>query len=104
MITPLGVRQVLTTAALEAVRQGHEGAVQGQQLLAKRQAVLDRMTEAQEEVPQVEGSEELRLDPDHHQSNQSGAESQGPMQGEEPRREAPSEGAEPAEGHLDFLA
>lgn len=101
MITPLVQRLILTTAAMEAVRQGHEGAVQGQQLLARRQAVLDRMTEAHEEVPQVKGSQDLRLDPDHQQRDQSSAESEG---GEPPQGEGPAEGAEPAEGHLDFLA
>lgn len=95
---------MLTTAALEAVRQGHEGAVQGQQLLAHRQAVLNRLTEAQEEVPQVDGSDELRLEPDHQQRNQSDAEQGDSREGQEPREAAEDRGAGAAEGHLDFLA
>lgn len=103
MITPLGVRQILTTAAMEAVRQGHEGAVQGQLLLAKRQAVLDRMTEAQDEVPNVEGSDELRLNPDNAPKGQGGGGGEASGEAPEETAKGPDE-AGPAEGRLDFLA
>lgn len=103
MITPLGQRQILTTAALEAVRQGQEGAVQAQQFLAKRQASLDRMTEARDEVPQVEGSDELRLNPNNSPKGQGGG--GGATEEEAAEGESnPSEGAAPAEGRLDLLA
>lgn len=95
---------MLTTAALEAVRQGHEGAVQGQQLLAHRQAVLNRLTEAQEEVPQVDGSDELRLEPDHHQGNSGDADQGGSRDDREPLMASDDAAAGNAEGHLDFLA
>ena len=78
--------------------------MQGQQLLARRQAVLDRLTEAQDEVPQVEGSEELRLEPDHQQGHQGTAEHGGAPEGEDVSAELAPGAAGPAEGRLDFLA
>lgn len=103
MITPLGQRQVLTTAALEAVRVAHQGAVQGQQVEAQRQAFVARQAEGLHEVPNVEESEAMRLDPEGRRGGGMGQGDQGASH-EEEREGGEGQGAASAEGHLDFLA
>ncbi len=75
---------------MEAVRAAHEGAVQAQQVQARRQAFTDRMAEGQHEVPLVEGSDGLRLDPDRERGGQGG----GPPENSEEEGWAPEDGGE----------
>lgn len=103
MISPLGQRQILATAALEAIRVAHAGGVQAQQDVARRQSFVDRLVEGHDEVQQVEHADGLRLDPDHPRERREGG-GTGPHGEPGTEEEAPEEGAASAEGHLDFLA
>ena len=107
MITPLGQRQVLTTAAMEAVRVAHEGAVQSQQVESRRQAFVNRQAEGQYEVPGIEESDSLRLDPEGERGGERevGEETPGQPGSQAQKDESEDkEAAGTAEGRLDFLA
>ncbi len=95
MITPLTQRQVLQTAAMEAVRQALDGSQQVQREQARRHAVEVRQAEEADEVHDVAEVEALRLEERREQRR---------GHSEERPEDDPEEAAEPAEKHLDFLA
>jgi hypothetical protein len=103
MISPLGQRQILQTAAVETVRAAMEGGFQVQREQARRQAFDAKLAEAMLDVPGVSESDVLKL-------AERGAQDQGTRQEhgtgatEDLSEEAevtPAEGAGP---HLDLLA
>lgn len=95
MITPLTQRQLLTTAAMEAVRQALEGSQQVQREMARRHAVEVRQAEEADEIHDVAEVEALRLE--ERKEQRRGHSDERPEEAEE-------EAAEPADKHLDFLA
>jgi hypothetical protein len=99
MITPLGHRQILQTAAVETARQAMDGAAQVQREQARRQAFDAKLAEAMTEVPDVAEADAMRLS-----SREGRREGRGHGTGasdEEEDGESPAEGARP---HLDLLA
>jgi len=103
MISPLGQRQILQTAAVETVRQAMEGGFQVQREQARRQAFDAKLAEAGLDVVEVAETDELRLtehgaqeQPQKHE-HATGASEDLPSEPEV----TPAEGAEP---HLDLLA
>ncbi len=104
MISPLGQRQILQTAAVETVRQAMEGGFQVQREQARRQAFDAKLAEAMTDVVVVAETDALRLGEQGapHQGRQDAA---GTGASDLPEEEA-AEGttAEHAGPHLDFLA
>lgn len=103
MISPLGQRQMFQTINAEAVKAAMETGGLLQRETGQRQAVLDRMAEAQASVPEIPVSEGLKAE-----ERKGGRQNEG-RQGERKRdREAEEEAAgaqaNPADGHMDFLA
>jgi len=104
MISPLGQRQILQTAAVETVRQALEGAQQVQREQARRQAFDAKLVEALLDVPDISGSDVLKLtehgaqDQPKEQEHGTGATDDLPL--DEPMATS-AEGAGP---HLDLLA
>jgi hypothetical protein len=104
MISPLGQRQILQTAAVETVRQAMEGGQQVQREQARRQAFDAKLAEAMEDVADVSETDALRLTGHGTQERKKGREhgtgatEDLPMELE---RKASAEGAEPL---LDLLA
>lgn len=103
MITPIGQRQILQTAAAEAVRAAQDGGEQVQREIARRQFLDQRLEEYQGEVHQVTSSENLRLEeyPKERKQGNRGTpegESEEPSGPEEPGR------AGSADSILDLLA
>jgi hypothetical protein len=103
MISPLGQRQILQTAAVETVKQALEGGHQILQELARRQAFDAKLMEATLDVPDVSETDDLKLTEQNnreHSGHQHGTGSS-----EEPppdvAEELQAEGARP---HLDLLA
>lgn len=106
MISPLGQRQILQTAAVETVRQAMEGGALVQREQARRQAFEAHMAESLADVPEVAESDSLRLseDPSRDRGGRGGQGRRG-APGAQATAEAP--GATPAEGAgpgLDLLA
>ena len=103
MITPIGQRQVLQTAAAEAVRAAHEGGEHVQREIARRQVFDQRMAEDQGSVQQVTSSENLRLEenPRDQKRGQRGSQEGG---SQEPGETGAPGQAGPADSTLDFLA
>ncbi|MFN7956871.1 MAG: hypothetical protein U0P46_00885 [Holophagaceae bacterium] len=104
MISPLGQRQILQTAAVETVRQAMEGGFQVQRDQARRQAFDAKLAEAMLDVADVAEADVLRL------TDQGSPERHGPEEHAtgatedlilEPGEETPAEGAGP---HVDLLA
>jgi hypothetical protein len=61
MISPLGQRQILQTAAVETVRQAMEGGFQVQREQARRQAFDAKLAEAMLDVSDVAETDVLKL-------------------------------------------
>lgn len=106
MISPLGQRQILQTAAVETVRQAMEGGALVQREQARRQSFEAHMAESLADVPEVPESDSLRLsgEPSRQRNRRDGQPPQG-APGEDPH--AGVTGATPAEGAgpgLDLLA
>ena len=103
MISPLGQRQILQTAAVETVRLAMEGGIEVQRELARRQAFDAKLAEAILDVVDVAETDVLKLseheakDKGKKQQHSTGASEDLPAEEEEPQ----AEGALP---HLDFLA
>lgn len=103
MITPIGQRQVLQTAAAEAVRAAQDGGEQVQREIARRQFLDQRLAEDQGAVHQVSSSENLRLEENHREQKRR---EQGAPEGE-PRKPGDEDHpgpAGPADSTLDLLA
>ena len=104
MISPLGQRQILQTAAVETVRQAMEGAQQVQRDQARKHSFDAKLAEAMLEVPDVSEPDALKLTEQgaHEQSKQqghgTGASEESVPEG---ALESPAEGAGP---HVDLLA
>ena len=104
MISPLGQRQILQTAAVETVRQAMEGAQQVQREQARRQAFDAKLVEALLDVPDFSESDVLKLT-EHGAQDQSEVKESGTGATEElPFDDSPVTSAEGAEPHLDLLA
>jgi len=104
MISPLGQRQILQTAAVETVRQAMEGGFQVQREQARRQAFDAKLAEAMLDVSDVAETDVLKLT-EHgaHEQNQGAGHGTGATEDlqEEEGRDTPAEGAGP---HVDLLA
>lgn len=104
MISPLGQRQILQTAAIETVRQAMEGGFQVQREQARRQAFDAKLAEAMDDVSDVNGTDGLKLS-EHGAQEQASRRQHGTGASEEFGTE--EEGETQAEGarlHLDLLA
>lgn len=104
MITPIAQRQVLQTAAAEAVRAAQEGGEHVQREAARKQILDQRRAEDQGSVHQVSSLENLRLEENSRERKGGGRERPGPegeLDGAEPEPESP---AAAADSHLDLLA
>jgi hypothetical protein len=104
MISPLGQRQILQTAAVETARQALEGAAQVQREQARRQHFDAKLAEAMHEVPDVAETDGMKLS-EHRAQDHPGGQPHGTGASEElpvdEGGETPAEGAWP---HLDLLA
>ncbi|NWJ40108.1 MAG: hypothetical protein HXX12_03960 [Geothrix sp.] len=104
MISPLGQRQILQTAAVETVRQAMEGGLQVQREQARRQAFDAKLAEAMLDVSDVAETDVLKLTEQGAQERNGG---RGHATGateelpEEGGGDLPAEGAGP---HVDLLA
>jgi hypothetical protein len=104
MISPLGQRQILQTAAVETVRQAMEGGQQVQRELARRQSFDAKLVEAMLDVPEISEADVLKLT-EHGEQQQPGRREHGGGASEEiPSEEADGTSAEGAGPHLDLLA
>ena len=102
MISPLGQRQILQTAAVETVRKAMEGGFQVQREQARRQAFDAKLAEAMLDVADVAEADVLRLtDQGSQESGDQHATGATEDLPEEDVGGTPAEGAEP---HLDLLA
>ncbi|MDR3672237.1 MAG: hypothetical protein P4L36_15420 [Holophaga sp.] len=106
MVSPLGQRQMFQTINVEAVRAAAETSGLLQREATHKQVMADRMAEDQASVPEIPRTEAMRTE-----ERKGGARDQGGRQGPghgpgetADDQEAAPEGANPAEGHLDFLA
>lgn len=101
MFIPLIQRQVLQTAAVEAVRASADGAAQVQQEQARRQMFDEKLAEARADVADVEAADVLRLT-DREGRRQSSGHGTGAGSGDDvPDERGPAGGAGP---HLNLLA
>jgi len=98
MITPVVQRQMFQTINAEAVRAASEVSGLLQRETIQRQSMLDRLAEAEAEVPVIPLAERLRTEERKGRGQKEGRKGK---RGEEP--EADPE-ANPADGHMDFLA
>lgn len=104
MISPLGQRQILQTAAVETVRQAMEGGAQAQRELARKQAFDAKLAEAMTDVKDIAESEGLRQ-AEHGPDDQSGRQhGTGASEGPQDEGEGDHLQAEGAWPHLDLLA
>lgn len=104
MITPIAQRQVLQTAAAEAVRAAQEGGEQVQREAARKQLLDQRRAEDQGSVHQVSSAENLRLE-ENPRERRGGAQERHSTKAEPEGAEAEPEGpAAAADSHLDLLA
>lgn len=104
MISPLGQRQILQTAAVETVRQAMEGGFQVQREQARRQAFDAKLAEAMLDVADVSEADVLKMT-EHHPQDQGGGREHGKGASEDlPTEEAEGTQAEGAGPHLDLLA
>lgn len=103
MISPLGQRQILQTAAVETVRAAMEGGAQVQRELARRQAFDAKLADALLDVPEVGESDVLKLT-EHGPHDQGARQEHGTGATEDLPGEAEGGSAEGAGPHLDLLA
>jgi hypothetical protein len=103
MISPLGQRQILQTAAVETVRAAMEGGFQVQREQARRQAFDAKLAEAQLDVPEVGESDVLKLS-EHGPQDQGSRQEHGTGSSDELPVELKGPPADAAEPHLDLLA
>jgi len=104
MISPLGQRQILQTAAVETVRQAMEGGFQVQREQARRQAFDAKLAEAMHDVADVTKTDAMKL-AEHGAQEQSERQQHGTGATEElPTEESDGTSAEGARLHLDLLA
>jgi len=104
MISPLGQRQILQTAAVETVRQAMEGGQQVQREQARRQAFDAKLAEAMLDVSDVAESDVLKLtEQGAHEQKRGSGHGTGATEDlpDEDDRGTPAEGAGP---HVDLLA
>ena len=103
MISPLGQRQIHQTSQLEAIRQALDAGELLQREAGRKRAADDRVAEAQGSVPVIPQAGALRTEERHGRDR--GGEGQSSAAGEDEASEpAGPESANPADGHLDFLA
>lgn len=98
MISPLGQRQILQTAAVETVRHAMEGGALVQREQARQQAFKAHLAESLADVPDVPESDSLRLSEEHRRERERqggrGAQDRPDGEGEaSPAGDAPAEGA-----------
>ncbi len=104
MISPLGQRQILQTAAVETVRLAMEGGFQVQREQARRQAFDAKLAEAMLDVADVAETDALKLS-EHGAQEQEARQGHGTGTTEElPSGETEDPPAEGAGPHLDLLA
>ncbi|HJV49274.1 MAG TPA: hypothetical protein VJ549_08380 [Geothrix sp.] len=104
MISPLGQRQILQTAAVETVRQAMEGGAQVQREQARRQAFDARLAEAMHDVSDVAEAEGLKL-PEQGNQEQADRQKHGTGASDDlPAEEGEETSADGARTHLDLLA
>lgn len=103
MISPLGQRQILQTAAVETVRQAMEGGAQVQREQARKQAFDAKLAEAMMDVKDITESEGLRQ-AEHGPQDQSGRQHGTGASAEHPDGTEEDLQAEGARPHLDLLA
>ena len=105
MISPLGQRQILQTAAVETAKLALEGGVQAQREQARKAAFDAKLAEAMLDVPEISHGEGMQLKEQGHEGQGSGT-----KHGTGASEDLPTEpGAEPtpaaaAGPHLDLLA
>ncbi len=104
MISPLGQRQILQTAAVETVRQAMEGGFQVQREQARRQAFDAKLAEAMLDVSDVSETDVLKLT--EHGAQEQAKDREHAMGASEdlPEEETEEPRAEGAGPHLDLLA
>ena len=104
MISPLGQRQILQTAAVETARQALEGSVLVQREQARRQHFDAKLVEAMHEVADVAESDAMRLT-EHGANDHPGGQEHGTGASDEvPPGETAGTPAEGAGPHLDLVA
>ena len=103
MISPLGQRQILQTAAVETVRQAMEGGFQVQREQARRQSFDAKLAEAMVDVADVAATDVLKLS-EHGSQEQGGGREHGAGATEDLPAELEDSQAEGAGPHLDLLA
>ena len=103
MISPLGQRQILQTAAVETVRQAMEGAAQVQREQARRQAFDEKLLEAMQDVPDVAEADTLKLTDQASEDSRRGME-HGTGASDGPDGEEVEPQADHARPRLDLLA
>lgn len=112
MISPLGQRQMFQTANLEAVRFVHEMISQAQREASQKQAVEDKLAEAQNSVREVPGADQIRTEDRRGRGGQTGQPASGAWEEDasgDSESSVEEEGiggntAGSAEIHLDLLA
>jgi len=103
MISPLGQRQILQTAAVETVRQAMEGGFQVQREQARKQAFDAKLAESMLDVADVSATDVLKLR-EHGPQDQGGGGDHGTGASEDLPPDAEDTPAEGAGPHLDLLA
>jgi hypothetical protein len=104
MISPLGQRQILQTAAVETVRQAMEGGFQVQREQARRQAFDAKLADAMMDVADVAETDVLKLTEQGAQEQEARHGHGTGASGDLPVEETDATPAEGAEPHLDLLA
>ena len=105
MISPLGQRQILQTAAVETAKLALEGGVQAQREQARKAAFDAKLAEAMLDVPEISHSESMQLK-EKNREGQDPASQHGTGASEELPTEPDTEAtpAAAAGPHLDLLA
>jgi hypothetical protein len=104
MITPVTQRQMFQTMNAEAVKTSSEVSGLLQRDAGQRQALLNRMAEDQVSVPTIPLSEGLRAEERQGGRQNEGHQGSGRKGEGAEAEDAPEAQANPAEGHMDFLA
>lgn len=105
MVSPLGQRQMFQTVNAEAFKAAQEVSGQLQREVGQRQAMADRIAEAQGSVPEIPRTDGMKTE--ERQRGRQGRGHEGSpgeaRDGEGEAEETPAS-AITAENHLDFLA